>query len=130
MVLATAGFHRQDDYNFHKYDGYLETPESAALKCIEELNSGDGKYPKKVSLYHFIEKTGRGTSQESEEAEPVRRSIKNMALGKTVPMDLGDAVSIQAVPASIVIKEFLYIRVKSGLCHDGGRPNPLFPLFL
>ncbi|WP_294144799.1 hypothetical protein [uncultured Clostridium sp.] len=82
VVLATAGFHRLDDYNFHKYDGYLETPESAALKCIEELNSGDGKYPKKVSLYHFIEKTGKGTSQEPEEVRRIYRYNQLMdALG-------------------------------------------------
>lgn len=82
VVLATAGFHRLDKYHFHKYDRYLETPESAAQKCIEELNSGDGKYPKKVSLYHFIEKTGKGTSQEQEEVRRIYRYNQLMdALG-------------------------------------------------
>lgn len=71
VVLATAGGYRLDDYNFHKYDEFLVTPEAAAQKCIQELNSNGGGYPKKVSLYRFIEKTGEGISQEPEEVRRI-----------------------------------------------------------
>lgn len=85
-----AGLHVYRNYEKHRFDRYLVSPEAVVEQCIKEIESESKTFPLKVSIYKYIKQKGKNGGAEPERLE--NRYNENLILRAAGSPDCFDAV--------------------------------------
>lgn len=80
-----AGIHIYRNYENHRFDKYLASPEDAVEQCIKEIGSGRNTFPQDVSIYKYVKQKGKNAGAEPEGL--VNLYNENLILDKTSSPD-------------------------------------------
>lgn len=69
-AIAVIAWLWRSDY-IHRYEEYLDRPETAAMKCIEEINGDNEEYPFNISLFRYMKYRGSKAQEESNELKQI-----------------------------------------------------------